>query len=106
MVQDNQDDDGEIGVKFDMCLKIKWFLMYKVLILNDDFIFMEFVVYVLECFFGMMYVQVVELMLIVYKKGVVVVGVFLYEVVEIKVVLVMDFVQWYQYLLQCMMEKE
>jgi len=106
MAQDNQDDDGEIGVKLDTRPKTKRPPMYKVLILNDDFTPMEFVVHVLERFFGMTHAQAVELMLTVHKKGVAVVGVFSHEVAETKVALVMDFAQRHQHPLQCTMEKE
>lgn len=106
MAQDDQDDDGEIGVKLDTRPKTKRPPMYKVLILNDDFTPMEFVVHVLERFFGMTHAQAVELMLTVHKKGVAVVGVFSHEVAETKVALVMDFAQRHQHPLQCTMEKE
>ncbi len=106
MAQDNQDDDGEIGVKLDTRPKTKRPPMYKVLILNDDFTPMEFVVHVLERFFGMTHAQAVELMLTVHKKGVAVVGVFSHEIAETKVALVMDFAQRHQHPLQCTMEKE
>ncbi|MCB1358999.1 MAG: ATP-dependent Clp protease adaptor ClpS, partial [Maritimibacter sp.] len=58
--------------------------MYKVLLLNDDFTPMEFVVLVLERFFGMNHAQAFELMLTVHKKGLAVVGVFSYEIAETK----------------------
>lgn len=106
MAQDDKDDDGEIGVKLQTRPKTKRPPMYKVLILNDDFTPMEFVVHVLERFFGMTHAQAVELMLTVHKKGVAVVGVFSHEVAETKVALVMDFAQRHQHPLQCTMEKE
>jgi ATP-dependent Clp protease adapter protein ClpS len=59
--------------------------LYKVLLLNDDYTPMEFVVHVLERFFGMNHAQAFELMLTVHKKGVAVVGVFSFEVAETKV---------------------
>lgn len=80
--------------------------LYKVLILNDDYTPMEFVVHVLERFFGMTHSQAFELMLIVHKKGVAVVGVFSFEVAETKVGQVMDFAHRHQHPLQCTMEKE
>jgi ATP-dependent Clp protease adaptor protein ClpS len=80
--------------------------LYKVLILNDDYTPMEFVVHVLERFFGMTHGQAVELMLTVHKKGVAVVGVFSYEIAETKVAQVMDFARRHQHPLQCTMEKE
>jgi ATP-dependent Clp protease adaptor protein ClpS len=80
--------------------------LYKVLLLNDDYTPMEFVVHVLERFFGLSHSQAVEIMLTVHKKGVAVVGVFSYEVAETKVAQVMDFARRNQHPLQCTMEKE
>jgi ATP-dependent Clp protease adaptor protein ClpS len=80
--------------------------LYKVLLLNDDYTPMEFVVLVLERFFGMNHAQSVELMLTVHKKGLAVVGVFSYEIAETKVTQVMDFARRHQHPLQCTMEKE
>jgi len=80
--------------------------MYKVLLLNDDYTPMEFVVHVLERFFGITHSQAVEIMLTVHKKGVAVVGVFSYEIAETKVAQVMDFARRNQHPLQCTMEKE
>ncbi|WP_226898309.1 ATP-dependent Clp protease adapter ClpS [Mangrovicoccus algicola] len=80
--------------------------LYKVLILNDDYTPMEFVVHVLERFFGLSHSQAFELMLTVHKKGVAVVGVFSFEVAETKVGQVMDFARRHQHPLQCTMEKE
>ena len=80
--------------------------LYKVLLLNDDYTPMEFVVHVLERFFGINHAQAVEIMLTVHKKGVAVVGVFSYEIAETKVAQVMDFARRNQHPLQCTMEKE
>jgi ATP-dependent Clp protease adaptor protein ClpS len=80
--------------------------MYKVMLLNDDFTPMEFVVHVLERFFGMSHSQAFELMLTVHQKGLAVVGVFSYEIAETKVTQVMDFSQRNQHPLQCTMERE
>lgn len=80
--------------------------MYKVLILNDDYTPMEFVVHILERFFGMSHAQAFELMLTVHKTGLAIVGVYSHEVAETKVTQVMDFAQRHQHPLQCTMEKE
>lgn len=80
--------------------------LYKVMLLNDDYTPMEFVVHVLERFFGMNHAQAFELMLTVHKKGLAVVGVFSFEVAETKVAQVMDFARRHQHPLQCTMEKE
>ena len=80
--------------------------MYQVVMLNDDFTPMEFVVHVLERFFGLNHAQAFEIMLTVHKKGLAVVGVFSAEVAETKVAQVMDFARRHQHPLQCTMEKE
>jgi ATP-dependent Clp protease adaptor protein ClpS len=80
--------------------------MYKVLLLNDDYTPMEFVVHVLERFFGLNNAQAVEIMLTVHRKGVAVVGVFSYEIAETKVTQVMEYARRNEHPLQCTMEKE
>ena len=80
--------------------------MYKVMLLNDDFTPMEFVVMVLERFFGMNHAQAFEIMLTVHKKGLAVVGVFADEIAETKVTQVMEMARQHQHPLQCTMEKE
>ncbi len=97
---------GDSGVLLETKTKTQRPPMYKVMLLNDDFTPMEFVVHVLERFFGMTHAQSFELMLTVHKKGVAVVGVFSHEVAETKVSQVMDFARRHQHPLQCTMEKE
>lgn len=80
--------------------------LYKVLLLNDDYTPMEFVVHILERFFGLNHAQSFEIMLAVHKKGLAVVGVFSFEIAETKVAQVMDFARRHQHPLQCTMEKE
>ncbi|MCZ4353429.1 ATP-dependent Clp protease adapter ClpS [Roseovarius aestuarii] len=80
--------------------------MYKVLLLNDDYTPMEFVVAVLERYFGMSSAQAFDIMLTVHKKGLAVVGVYSHEIAETKVAQVMDFARQHQHPLQCTMEKE
>ena len=80
--------------------------LYKVMLLNDDYTPMEFVVHVLERFFGLSHAQAFEIMLTVHKKGLAVVGVFSHEVAETKVAQVMAFARRHQHPLQCTMEKE
>ncbi|MGR3594367.1 MAG: ATP-dependent Clp protease adapter ClpS [Limimaricola soesokkakensis] len=100
------EDDGLTGVKVETRPKTKRPPLYKVLILNDDYTPMEFVVHVLERFFGLSHAQAFEIMLTVHKKGLAVVGVFSYEIAETKVAQVMDFAQRHQHPLQCTMERE
>ena len=80
--------------------------LYKVLLLNDDFTPMEFVVNVLERFFGLSHAQAFDIMLTVHKKGLAVVGVFSHEIAETKVSQVMDMARRNEHPLQCTMEKE
>ena len=80
--------------------------LYKVMLLNDDYTPMEFVVHVLERFFGISQPQAVDIMLTVHRKGLAVVGVFSFEIAETKVTQVMDYARRNQHPLQCTMEKE
>lgn len=98
--------EGETGIITRTRSKSERPPLYKVLVLNDDYTPMEFVVHVLERFFGLTHSQAFELMLTVHKKGVAVVGVFSFEVAETKVGQVMDFARRHQHPLQCTMEKE
>ena len=80
--------------------------MYKVMLLNDDFTPMEFVVHVLERLFAMTHAQAIEIMLTVHRKGLAVVGVFSHEIAETKVAQVLELARRQQHPLQCTMEKE
>lgn len=80
--------------------------LYKVLLLNDDYTPMEFVVYVLERFFGKGHEDALRIMLHVHHKGVGICGVYTFEIAETKVAQVMDFARQNQHPLQCTMEKE
>jgi ATP-dependent Clp protease adaptor protein ClpS len=80
--------------------------MYKVLMLNDDYTPMEFVVHVLERFFNKNREEATRIMLHVHRRGVGVCGVFTYEVAETKVTQVMDLARQHQHPLQCTIEKE
>jgi len=80
--------------------------MYKVLLLNDDYTPMEFVVLVLETFFNKTREEATRIMLHVHRKGVGLCGVYTYEVAETKVAQVMDAARQAQHPLQCTMEKE
>ena len=80
--------------------------MYRVLILNDDYTPMEFVVHVLEKFFQMDVEAATKVMLHVHHHGIGECGVFTYEIAETKVTQVMDFARKHQHPLQCVMEKK
>ena len=102
----DREGEGEAGVALKTKPKTQRPPMYKVLLLNDDFTPMEFVVHILERFFHLDHAQAFEIMLMVHKKGLAVVGVFSYEVAETKVTQVMEFSRRHQHPLQCTMEKE
>ncbi len=100
-----KDGDGQVGVVTKTQTKTKQPSMYKVLLLNDDYTPMEFVVMVLKRFFKMDLEQATRVMLHVHQKGVGICGVFSYEVAETKVNQVMDFARQNQHPLQCTLEK-
>lgn len=105
-MSDKFDDDTDVNIAVKAKPRTKRPPLYKVLLLNDDYTPMEFVVHVLERFFGMNSSQAFEIMLTVHKKGLAVVGVFSHEIAETKVSQVMEFAQRHQHPLQCTMEKE
>jgi len=80
--------------------------LYKVLLLNDDYTPMEFVVQILESLFGKSREQAVEVMLHVHRHGVGICGLFTFEVAETKVTQAIEFARRHQHPLQCTMEKE
>lgn len=80
--------------------------MYKVLMLNDDYTPMEFVILILERFFAKNREEATRIMLHVHQRGVGICGVFTYEVAETKVTQVMDFSRQNQHPLQCTLEKD
>jgi ATP-dependent Clp protease adaptor protein ClpS len=80
--------------------------MYKVLLLNDDYTPMEFVIYVLQRFFSRSAEDATKVMLHVHQNGVGICGVFTYEVAETKVTQVMDLALQHDHPLQCTMEKD
>ena len=79
---------------------------YRVLILNDDYTPMEFVVHILERFFNKDREAATRIMLHVHNHGIGECGVYTYEVAETKVTQVMDFARKHQHPLQCVMEKK
>ena len=80
--------------------------LYKVLLLNDDYTPMEFVVHVLERFFSKPREEAVQIMLHVHRHGVGICGVYTFEVAETKVAQVIELARRHQHPLQCTMEKE
>lgn len=104
---DNGDGSGSgTGVATKVLTKTKRPSMYRVLILNDDYTPMEFVVHILERFFNKNREEATQIMLHVHHHGVGECGVYTYEVAETKVTQVMDFARRHQHPLQCVMEKK
>jgi ATP-dependent Clp protease adaptor protein ClpS len=99
------DGQGQVGLATRTRTRPKKPQQYKVLMLNDDYTPMEFVVMCLKRFFRMDLEQATRVMLHVHQKGVGVCGVFPYEVAETKVNQVMDFARANQHPLQCTLEK-
>ncbi|WP_135209647.1 ATP-dependent Clp protease adapter ClpS [Vitreimonas flagellata] len=96
--------DGRVGAK--TLTRTKKPSLYRVLLLNDDYTPMEFVIYVLERFFQKNRDEATTIMLHVHQNGVGVCGVFTYEVAETKVAQVLDLARRHEHPLQCTMEKE
>ncbi len=105
---DNNGDDGQTdhGLVLKTRPKTQKPSMYKVLLLNDDYTPMEFVVHVLESIFKKNRQEATDIMLHVHRRGVGICGVFTFEVAETKVAQVMDFARANEQPLQCTMEKE
>ena len=108
--QGNQDQgagtgDG-VGVVTSTKPKLQKPSMYRVLLLNDDYTPMEFVVYVLEAIFNKNREEATQIMLHVHQNGLGLCGVYTYEVAETKVAQVVDSARRNQHPLQCTMEKD
>jgi ATP-dependent Clp protease adaptor protein ClpS len=99
-------DDPKSGLVTKTKPKTKRPSLYKVLLLNDDYTPMDFVVLVLERFFNKSREDATRIMLHVHQKGVGICGVYTYEIAETKVARVMNFSRQNQHPLQCTMEKE
>lgn len=106
--KNNSKDDGDArgGIVTKTEPKTKRPSLYKVLLLNDDYTPMDFVVYILERFFSKSTDEANRIMMHVHQKGVGICGVYTYEVAETKVAQVMNFSRQHQHPLQCTMEKE
>ena len=101
---DDEEPNGAVILKTKA--KTKKPSMYKVLMLNDDYTPMEFVVHILERFFAKSREEATRVMLHVHRRGVGLCGVYTYEVAETKVTQVTDFARQHQHPLQCTLEKD
>tara|TARA_B110000196_G_scaffold139456_1_gene120860 strand:- start:89 stop:526 length:438 start_codon:yes stop_codon:yes gene_type:complete len=100
-----QNGGGDTNVVTKTKPKTKKPSMYRVLLLNDDYTPMEFVVHVLERYFNKDEQEATQIMLHVHQKGIGVCGVFPFEIAETKVMQVTDLARKNQHPLQCTMEK-
>jgi len=100
------DEEGKTGLITKTRPKTKKPSLYKVLLLNDDYTPMEFVVLVLERFFNKGREEATRIMLHVHQKGVGICGVYTYEIAETKVTQTVDYARKNQHPLQCTLEKE
>ena len=101
----NKYDDPQKGLLLETKPKTKKPSMYKVLLLNDDYTPMEFVVTVLEKFFNKKQEEATQIMLHVHKNGVGICGIYTYEVAETKCKAVINFAKINEHPLQCSIEK-
>lgn len=99
-------EDEGVGIATKTKTRTKRPSLYRVLLLNDDYTPMEFVVHVLQRFFNKGREDATRIMLHVHQHGVGECGVFTYEIAETKVTQVMDFARKHQHPLQCVMEKK
>ena len=105
-IDQNTNGDSGTVVVTETKTKTKKPSMYKVLLLNDDYTPMEFVVQILERIFHKSHEEATQIMLHVHQKGIGVCGVYTYEIAETKVNQVVDMARRNQHPLQCTMEKE
>jgi len=96
------DEDTKVETK----KKLQKPSLYKVLLLNDDYTPMEFVVLLLKKFFHKNNDEATNIMLHVHQNGVGVCGVFPYEIAETKVIQVLETAKKNDHPLQCTMEKD
>ena len=109
MEQGDNHDSGmeeDTGLLLEARPKTKKPSMYKVLLLNDDYTPMEFVVHIVEKFFAKNRAEATDIMMHVHRRGVGICGIFTYEIAETKVAQVMDYARANEQPLQCTMEKE
>ena len=106
MVEHRHSSDHERGLVVEQARpKLKPPPLYKVILLNDDYTPMEFVVQILEYFFGMSREKATQVMLHVHTRGKGVCGVYTYEIAETKVAQVNDFSRRHQHPLLCTLEE-
>lgn len=100
------DDDDEAGLVTKTRVRTKKPSLYRVVILNDDYTPMEFVVFILERLFNKTSEEAYKIMLHVHNHGVGICGIFTYEVAETKVAQVRDLARRNEHPLRCDLERE
>jgi ATP-dependent Clp protease adaptor protein ClpS len=102
----NQSSDPDRGIAVEPARpEVKPPPLYKVILLNDDYTPMDFVVQILEHFFGMNREKATQVMLHIHTRGKGVCGVFTYEIAETKVAQINEFSRSHQHPLMCTMEE-
>ena len=104
--KDNSEDGNNSNVLLEDKVHTKKPSLYQVLIMNDDYTPMEFVILVLEKYFSKSREEATQIMLHVHQKGIGVCGLYPYEIAETKVVQVMEFARKNEHPLQCTLEKQ
>ena len=99
-------DDVEGNIKLAAKPKTKIPSLYRVLMMNDDYTPMEFVIEVLEKFFQKNREEATQIMLHVHQRGVGVCGIYAYDLAETKAMQVMNYARKYEHPLQVQLEKE
>ena len=98
-------DDPQRGVLLNTKPKTKKPSLYKVILLNDDYTPMEFVIYIIEKLFNKNHEEATRIMLHVHQNGLGICGIYTYEVAETKSKAVIDLAKSNQHPLQCTIEK-
>ena len=108
MNEDDKPNDDNVGgnIKLETNPKTKIPALYRVLMMNDDYTPMEFVIEVLEKFFQKNREAATEVMLHVHQRGVGVCGIYAYDLAETKAMQVMNYARKYEHPLQVQLEKE
>ena len=104
--KDGDDGGGQSQLVLDNNTKTRKPSMYKVLMMNDDYTPMEFVVHVLQHFFNLSDTQANDIMLNVHRRGIGVCGIYSYEIAEAKATKVMEYARQNEHPLQLQLEKE
>jgi ATP-dependent Clp protease adaptor protein ClpS len=103
--RDNREGEAGLATATRVERKLKEPRMYKVLLLNDDYTTMEFVVFVLQSIFQRPDAEALQIMLHVHKNGIGVAGVYLHEIAETRVAQVETLAREYEFPLRCRLEE-